>query len=167
MSLDYPKTSPDLDVEQKLEQNIQRHMPTQEEEREMWKKLFPDGEFDDRVKKENDLTLCLELGDKKLLLYTMDQFEFDALLINKDEKKISGSTTKLFEEADKIMQNHANDKKHRYHFDFATKNQQMVNWAQTAGKKIFNWHAIKPANQNSSVWIFSKKYLPQPNGTMK
>ncbi|MBP7005542.1 hypothetical protein KBB27_00240 [Patescibacteria group bacterium] len=107
------------------------------------------------------MTICLVLGDKKLLLYTMDSHEYDALIVKSDGERVLGATTRLFQEANQIMQRHTNQTGERHFFDFATKDSKMIAWAEEKGRNIFHWDKIKRANENTGeAYIFSKIYLP-------
>lgn len=144
-----------------VEVPVSIHIPTKEEETEMWTKLFPNHELGDRIRGEDDLTLCLELGTKKLLLYTMGSHEFDTLIVNKEGVGQTGAVTKLFEKANEIMQDHTDKMDHAFLYDFATNNEKLIEWAKDAGNSIFHWHGIQSATPKNTIWIFSKKYLPK------
>lgn len=143
------------------ERRIHCYVPSQEEERTMWRSLFPNEDMSPHTRYEDDMTICLVLGDKKLLLYTMDSQEYDALIVKIDGERISGATTSLFQEVNQIMQRHTNQTGERHFFDFATKDGKMIAWAEEKGRDIFHWDKIRRANENAGeTQIFSKVYLP-------
>lgn len=140
---------------------IHSYIPSEEEEKAMWKRLFPTEDMPPHERHAGDMTICLALGDKKLLLYTMDDQEYDVLLVKSDGERIPGATTRLFQEANQIMQQHTNQTRRLHFCDFATKDRKMIAWAESSGRAIFHWDKIQPANKNTgAVFIFSKIYRP-------
>jgi hypothetical protein len=142
--------------------HIHTFVPNQNETSAMWRQLFPeaDGENAGVYEGKDSLNICLALGDKQVLIYTMESNEFDTLIVSRDGVHIEGATTALCTKADEIMQEHANCTGKTYHYDFATQHPKLVKWAQGTGAAIFKWDTVE---HQGSQWIFSKKYYPEQN----
>lgn len=72
-----------------------------------------------------------------------------------------GETTKLYEEAKKLMQKKVEAEGKSYNYKLKTQNPQMVGWANETGDSLFDW--IDTRRSDLAGHIFRARIKPDNN----
>lgn len=121
---------------------------------------------------------CIGAGDSWTLTYGSKELELGfgqqggglqaatSIETRWPENRIEGETTKLYEEAKRLMQDYANAHQGTVYYRFKTVYSQMARWARTKGNELFSWDFISDADPEEldydNDFVAMKFFKPQP-----